>query len=303
MKRSTTRRHRLSSFRATQNIAMLMASAACALCALIPLVWIVGYVIVRGAHAWSFAFFTELPHPPGELGGGVANSIVGSAILIACACVVSLPIGIGGGVYLAEFSKSRGGHVIRFATDLLSSTPSIVIGLFAYILCVVPTHHFSGLAGSFGLSLIMIPIMVRTTESMLRAVPHAIRESAIALGIPTWRVLLRVVVPTARSGIITGVLLAIARIAGETAPLLFTALGNQFWSFNPKNTMASLPMQIFTYAISPYESWQAQAWGATLLLVVSVLGLHIVARMLVRQRTQRAQPPRITEKSTSRSHT
>ncbi len=242
---------------------------------------VLGYVVVHGATSLNLAFFTSTPKPVGESGGGIANAIVGTLILVAVAMVIGLPIGIGSGVYLAEFGRGRLATAVRFTADVLTGIPSITIGLFAYTLIVVPFQTFSAIAGGFALGIIVLPVLTRTTEEMVRLVPASLREGAMALGIPRWRVIVSVILPTARAGIATGAILAVARIAGETAPLLFTAFGNQFWSTSLREPIAALPLQIFAYAISPYDDWHRQAWAGALVLVALVLGLSLTARAFV----------------------
>jgi phosphate transport system permease protein len=245
---------------------------------------ILGYVLIQGGSTVSLNFLTNLPKPTGETGGGMANAIVGTLILIAVACAVSMPTGILSGVYLSEFGDNRFGTTIRFITDVLTGVPSIAIGIFAYALIVLPMHGFSALAGGIAIGIIMIPIITRTTEEMLRLVPTSLREASLALGVPEWRMILRVVLPTAGAGITTGVILAIARAAGETAPLLFTALGNRYWQTDLLHPIAALPLQIFTYAISPYEDWHNQAWAGALILVILILILSVSARLISRNK-------------------
>lgn len=266
------------------NTVMLGSTFVAAFVSLIPLFLILFHLIGKGAHAINWDLFTQLPVPVGEMGGGMANGMLGSLLLIGIACLIGLPIGILGGIYLAEFGGQRLAALLRFTADILNGTPSIVIGLFAYTLIVLPMKGFSALAGGVALGIMMIPTIMRTTEEMLRLVPTALREGAYALGIPYWRTMVSVVLKTARSGIITGILLSVARISGETAPLLFTALGNQFWSTSLGEPIAALPLQIFTYATSPFESWQSQAWAGALTLITMILLFNIGARLFIRQR-------------------
>lgn len=259
---------------------VILAAAA----AIILLFAILGYVVIQGGSTISLTFLTGLPKPTGEVGGGVANAIVGTLILIAIACAISMPTGIMAGIYLSEFGDNRIGTIIRFTTDVLTGVPSIAIGIFAYALIVLPMHGFSAIAGGVAIGVIMIPIITRTTEEMLRLVPNSLREGSLALGIPEWRMILRVVVPTAGAGITTGVILAIARGAGETAPLLFTALGNRYWHTDLFHPISALPLQVFTYAISPYDDWHAQAWAGALVLVILILTLSIAARWISRNK-------------------
>lgn len=251
------------------------------------LVWILATLFIKGLPAMNWAFFTESTPAPGSEGGGMANAIVGSLLIVGLTTVVSTPIGILAGIYLAEFGdRSRVAAVTRFVTDIMLSAPSIVIGLFVYALFVATTKHFSGWSGSVALSLIAVPVVVRTTENMLKLVPGSLREAAFALGIPRWRVSLDVCLRAVQGGVITGILLAVARITGETAPLLFTALNNQFFTWNMNEPMANLPVTIFNFAMSPYENWQSLAWGASALIAILVLLLNIVARVAFQDRTK-----------------
>ncbi len=251
---------------------------------LLPLVLIIGYLMAKGATSLNLDFFTQLPKPVGETGGGMANAIVGTLVLIALACGLGLPIGIGTGVFLAEYSATRLAPAVRFSADVLNGVPSIVIGIYAYTLVVLPTKTFSAYAGGVALGVIMLPIVARTTEEMLRLVPASLREGALALGVPGWRTTLRVVIRTARGGIITGVMLAVARVAGETAPLLFTAFGNQFWHHGLGGPISSLPVQIYTYAISPFDDWHRQAWAGALVLLALIALTSLSVRLLTRGR-------------------
>ncbi|MCL5263911.1 MAG: phosphate ABC transporter permease PstA [Chloroflexi bacterium] len=248
---------------------------------------ILGYVLLQGITAVNLDFLTQLPKPVGEPGGGMVNAIVGTLILVAIACAIALPTGILAGVYLAEFGRNRKGTAIRFVTDVLTGIPSIAIGIFAYALIVLPMRSFSAIAGGVALGIIMMPIVTRTTEEMLMMVPNSLREASLALGIPEWRMILRVVVPTAGAGITTGAMLAIARAAGETAPLLFTALGNRYWQTDLWHPIAALPLQVFAYAIAPYDDWHAQAWAGALVLLALVLLLSVAARVASRNRYAR----------------
>jgi phosphate transport system permease protein len=269
--------------RATSGL-MWVAAVLATLGALVPLAMVLYYVAAQGLPALNLAFLTHMPKPVGEPGGGMANAIVGSLILIGLASAVGLPIGILGGIYLAEFGNNRFGWAVRFAADVLSGVPSIVIGIFAYAVVVMPMKRFSALAGGAALGVMMIPTVIRTTEELVRLVPVSLREAALSLGATHWRTVLRVVLVAAKAGVITGVLLAVARIAGETAPLLFTAFGNRFWSTRVDQPIASLPVQIFTYAIAPYDDWHAQAWAGALVLVALVLILSVAARYATKGR-------------------
>jgi len=249
------------------------------------LFWILFEVVRRGAAAFTPAFFTELPAPPGAEGGGLANAMLGTLIITSLAALFGVPVGMLGGVYLAEYGRSRRfGDVVRFVMSAMMGVPSILVGLFAYGLLVVTIGHFSGWAAVFALSMIMIPIVARTTEEMLLLVPNALREAALAVGSPRWKVTLSVLFRAARGGLVTGVLLAVARVTGETAPLLFTALNSPYWPEKLGQPTANLTVTIFNYAMSPYENWQRAAWGASLLIVVSVLALTLGARALSREK-------------------
>jgi phosphate transport system permease protein len=257
---------------------MLSMTGVCALVAVSALFLILGYLVVRGGASVNWAFFTKLPAPVGEVGGGMANAIVGSGKLLLLAAFIGAPIGFFGAVYLAEFSGLRMAFVVRYAADLLNGVPSIVIGVFAYSVAVLPFKQFSTLAGGFALGLMMIPITLRSTEDFLRSVPNSLREAAMALGASKWKMIATVIVPAAYRGILTAILLAFARVAGETAPLIFTALGNSFWSPGWTQPTASLPVTIYNYALSPYEDWHRQAWAGGLVLLVLILVINIVAR-------------------------
>lgn len=249
-----------------------------------PLVAIFVYLIYKGASSLNLAFFTQPPKPVGEVGGGMANSILGSAILLAVGSAIGVPVGIAGGIFLAEFGRGgRLANTVRFTADVLNGVPSIVMGIAVYSLIVLPQKHFSAFSGGVALGIMMVPTITRTTEEMLLMVPHAIREAALGLGVPNWRSVLSITLTTASPGIITGCMLAFARVAGETAPLLFTAFGNQFWSANLNEPIAALPLQIFIYAISPYDEWHRLAWAGALVLIM----LIVVAVSLVRYVTSR----------------
>jgi phosphate transport system permease protein len=245
------------------------------------LFFILGYLIWNGATAISWSFFTKLPAPVGETGGGMANAIVGSGKILLLATLIGVPIGFLGGVYLNEYGGSTMTFIVRYATDLLNGVPSIVIGIVVYTLIVLPMKHFSALAGGVALGIMMIPIAVRSTEEFLHAVPVSLREAALALGAPKWKAIVTVVIPAALRGIITGTMLDFARVAGETAPLLFTALNNQFWSTGWDQPTATLPVMIFTYAIAPYDDWHRQAWAAGFVLLTFVLAINILARTVL----------------------
>ncbi|HEX3851514.1 MAG TPA: phosphate ABC transporter permease PstA [Polyangiaceae bacterium] len=265
----------------------LFVRSACVLAAviaLIPLVSVLYYVTARGIGGINLDFFTELPKPVGESGGGMANAIVGTLKLVFLACAIGIPPGVLAGVYLAEFGDSRFGKLVRFSADVMSGVPSITVGIFVYSLVVLRTKQFSALAGGIALAVLMLPTVTRTTEELLKLVPESLREAALGLGLPKWRATLRVMLRTAAPGIATGVMLAVARVAGETAPLLFTSFNNRFWSSGLNEPTASLPVNIYTYAVSPYEEWHRQAWAAALVLLLMVLLLNVSARLLVRNR-------------------
>lgn len=265
----------------------MLATLICGLAvviALVPLASLLWLVISKGVKGLNWQFFTELPAPVGEPGGGVANAIVGTLYLVFLSCLFGLPFGIGAGVFLAEKGDGRLGKAVRFTAEVLAGVPSIVVGIVAYGLVVVTLGRFSALAGGFALGLLMVPTLARATEELVRLVPQALREASLALGVPEWKTSLRVVLRTALSGIATAALLAIARAMGETAPLLFTSLNNQYWNFDPSQPTASLTVQIFNYAISPYEEWHQQAWSAALVLLLLVGSLNLVARFFTRQK-------------------
>jgi phosphate transport system permease protein len=259
-------------------------SFACAIVVIAPLGLVLFYLIAAGAGAIDWHFLTQLPKPVGETGGGMANAIVGTLALLGLASLIGVPVGVLGGVYLSEYSGERMNWWIRFGADVLNGVPSIVWGIVAYTLVVVPLKGFSAYAGGAALGFMMIPLIIRTTEEVLLLVPNGYREAALALGIPRWRINLQIVMKTALRGIVTGVLLAGARIAGETAPLLFTAFGNRFWTHHLKDPIAALPLQIFTYAISPYDDWHRQAWAGALVLILMIFLINIGVRALTRGR-------------------
>lgn len=252
---------------------------------LAPLIAIFGYLLYRGVGSINWAFLTQTPKPVGEAGGGMANAIVGSAFILALASLLGVPLGIGAGIYLAEYGRNRLGDVVRFTSDVLNGVPSIVIGIVAYAIVVLYQRHFSALAGGVALAIMMIPTIARTTEEMLLLVPQALREAAYGLGVPRWRTTLSITLRTATSGVITGVMLAFARVAGETAPLLFTAFGNQFWNLRADQPTAALPLQIFAYAISPYDEWHRQAWAGALVLIILIISSVAAVRIAVRHGT------------------
>ncbi len=271
------RRHAVSTL-------MLTLTYTAAAIATLPLLFIILHLLRKGAAFIRPAFFTEMPMPIGEAGGGMANAIVGTLILVGIASVIGLPTGIGAGLYLAERRGTRLANTVRFLSDVLNGLPSIVLGIFAWEFLVRPFGHFSALAGGLALGAMMIPLVTRTTEEMVRLVPTSLREAALALGYPRWRTSVTIILRTALPGIVTGALVAVARIAGETAPLLFTALGNQFWSTSVTEPIAALPLQIFTYAISPYDTAHAQAWAGALVLIALVLVISLAARYATRSR-------------------
>jgi phosphate transport system permease protein len=263
-----------------------MTGVVIALCilAVLPLLFIFGDLVAKGASSINLDFFTKGPAPAGDSGGGVANAIVGTGIVVGIACLIGLPVGIGAGVFLAEYGNGRVGWMVRFVADVLNGTPSIVVGIFAWTFIVKPVGHFSALAGSVALAVLMVPMITRTTEEMVRLVPNSLREAALALGYPRWRTSLAVVVRTALTGIVTGCLVGVARIAGETAPLLFTALGNLNFSVAVSQPIQTLSLQIYVYATGPFDEWHRLAWAAALVLMGLVLILALVARRVTRSR-------------------
>jgi len=256
----------------------------CALLVILPLFLIFFDLVSKGAKELRWSLLTDLPRPVGETGGGIANGIVGSLVVTLLTMAWSVPMAVMCGIYLAEYGRGKFASAVRFAVDSLTGVPSIIMGIFGYILVVLPMKRFSAWAGAAALTMIFIPIVARTTEDMLRTVPRSVREAALALGIERWKTTLRIVVPTASAGILTGILLAMARIVGETAPLLFTVLGNQFWQTRLDQPMAAMPLQVFSYAISPYADWHDKAWAAALVLITLVLLINIGARVLTRER-------------------
>jgi phosphate transport system permease protein len=267
------------------DLIMKMLIGGSALLTTFLLVFILGYIAVQGAPALNLAFFVERPLPFGEPGGGIAPAILGTLVMLSMASLIGIPIGIGAAIYLAEYGRGRFGDGVRFATDLLAGLPSIAVGVFVWAILVKSViGSYSGLAGAVALAIIMIPIITRTVENILQLVPDSLREASLALGVPRWRTTLRVVLPSATGGIVTGVVLSVARAGGETAPLLLTALGSQFFSLDVLNPMASMPVQIYNYAVSPYEDWHAKAWGSALVLVVIIGGLSVLTRLTTRRR-------------------
>lgn len=267
----------ISLYRRAVNQLVTLAAAGAVVLVLTPLLAIFGYLIYRGIGSINWAFLTQTPKPVGEAGGGMANAIAGSALILGIASLIGVPIGIGAGIYLAEYGRNQLGNLIRFTADVLNGVPSIIVGIVAYGLVVLTQSHFSALAGGVALGIMMVPTITRTTEEMLLLVPNAVREAAYGLGVSRWRTTLSITLRTATSGVITGVMLAFARVAGETAPLLFTAFGNQYWNWNVNQPTAALSLQIFTYAISPFDEWHRQAWaGALILIILIVLAVSAV---------------------------
>jgi phosphate transport system permease protein len=274
-------RRQLSFRRRAINAIMLSATGICALVSIGVLFFILGYLLIQGGKFLNWDFFTKLPAPVGETGGGMANAIIGSGKILLLATVIGVPIGFLAGVFLAEYGNAVFSSIVRFVADLLNGVPSIVMGIFAYTLIVLRTKHFSAVAGGVALGIMMIPIALRSTEEFLRAVPISLREGAMALGAKKWKVIVTVIVPAAISGILSGMMLNLARVAGETAPLLFTALSNQFWSPGWNQPTASLPVMIYTYAIAPYPDWHRQAWAAGFILLALVFVVNVTARLIV----------------------
>ena len=272
---TTSLRRRLSNWIALGSITLA------ALIVTVPLFLILGTVVVRGLGTFNWAFLTQIPKPIGEEGGGMGNAILGSVLLLGFASLIGVPLGIGAGIFLAEYGRNKFGNIVRFTADVLNGVPSVVIGMTAWALVVVPQGHFSLLSGSVALGIMMIPVISRTTEEVLLLVPQSIREAALGLGIPKWRTILSVVLRSASAGIVTSVMLAFARIAGESAPLMFTAFGNEFWSSNPNQPVAALPLQIYKYAIQPYEQAHAQAWTAALVLISMIVLTVVFVRFIV----------------------
>jgi len=275
-------------WRKSLNVVMLTLTGVAAFGVVAVLFLILGYFIWNGGTSLNLDFFTKLPRPEGEVGGGVANAIVGSLKLLLLAAIIGLPVGLLAGVYLAEFGGKTFSFMVRYTTDLLNGVPSIVIGMFAYSLVVLPVKHYSALAGGAALGLMVVPITVRATEEFLRAIPNTLREGAMALGASKWKTIATVIVPAASGGIITGMLLALARVAGETAPLIFTALGNQYWSPGWGQPISALPLIVYNYAISPYDDWHRQAWASGLVLLSLVLLANIGCRLVISRKGVRS---------------
>jgi phosphate transport system permease protein len=271
-------------WRKFKNALMQVVTCVCALLVVVPLCLVFYHVLRSGLGSINWAFFTQLPKPVGENGGGMANAIVGTFELLGLAAVIGVPVGVLGGIFLSEYGSVRLNWSIRFGADVLNGVPSIIWGMVVYAMVVVPLKRFSAMAGGIVLGMMMIPLIMRTTEEVLRLVPNGYREAALALGIAQWRTILQIVVRTALKGIVTGVLLALARVAGETAPLLFTAFGNRFWNHHLSDPIAALPLQIFNYAISPYEDWHRQAWAGALVLLMFVAIVNVSVRVLTRDR-------------------
>jgi len=272
---TTSLRRRLSNW-----VALGLVTLA-ALIVTVPLFLILGTVVVRGLGTFNWAFLTQIPKPIGEEGGGMGNAILGSVLLLSFASLIGVPLGIGAGIFLAEYGRNKFGNVVRFTADVLNGVPSVVIGMTAWALVVVPQGHFSLISGSVALGIMMIPVISRTTEEVLLLVPQSIREAALGLGIPKWRTIISVVLRSASAGIVTSVMLAFARIAGDSAPLMFTAFGNEFWSSSPNQPVAALPLQIYKYAIQPYEQAHAQAWTAALVLISMIVLTVVFVRFMV----------------------
>ncbi len=268
------------------NAVMLSLTGLATLLAVIPLIWILSYVVLEGGSFLSVDFFTQLPTPVGVPGGGIANAIFGSALVVGIACGIAIPISLAAAFYVADHPDTSLGILVRFGTDVLSGIPSIVMGIFAYTVIVLPQKHFSAFSGGFALAIIMTPIVLRTTEEMLKLVPRNLREGSLALGAPEWKTSLQVMLPAALNGVVTGVMLGIARVAGEAAPMIFTAFGNPFFSTDPNQPIATLPHTIYVYAISPYKDWHDKAWTTALVLIAFVLGLNVLARLVTARRTR-----------------
>ena len=269
----------LSIRRRVTNWIMTGSAGIAAVLVLAPLIAIFGYLIYKGVGAINWAFLTQLPKPVGEVGGCMGNGIVGSAMILGIGSLIGVPLGVGSGIYLSEFGRNKYSQIIRFTADLLNGVPSIVMGIAVYALVVLRQAHFSALSGGIALGIMMVPTIARTTEEMLLMVPHSVREAAMGLGVSQWRTTLSITLPSASAGVITGVMLAFARVAGETAPLLFTAFGNQYWNRDPSQPTAALPLQIYTYAISPFDDWHRQAWAGALVLIVLIVTAVTLVRV------------------------
>ena len=278
------RTKRLGIRRRVTNWAMTGSAGLAAALVLAPLIAIFGYLVYKGIGAINWAFLTQLPKPVGEVGGGMGNGILGSAIILGIGSLMGVPLGVGAGIYLSEFGRNKYSQIIRFTADVLNGVPSIVMGIAVYALVVLKQGHFSALSGGVALGIMMVPTIARTTEEMLLMVPHAVREAAMGLGVSQWRTTLSITLPSAMSGVITGIMLAFARVAGETAPLLFTAFGNQYWNHNPEQPTAALPLQIYTYAISPFDDWHRQAWAGALVLIVLIVTAVTLVRVVAERR-------------------
>lgn len=266
------------------NKAMLFLCVIATVVSVVPLLYIFFHTTFSGLAAINFDFFTQMPKPVGEEGGGMANSIIGTLILVSLGSVIGIPVGVLSGIYVSEYSNSIFSNIVKFVTDVLSGIPSIIIGIFAYGVIVLPMGGFSALAGGFALGIIMIPTVTRTTEEMLKLVPSNLREASLALGVSRWKTSIKIVLKTASTGIITGILLAIARVAGETAPLLFTSFGNRFWNLTLTEPMDSMPVRIFNYAISPFDEWHAQAWAGAFILIFLIFVLNLVVRIVTKDK-------------------
>ncbi len=271
-------------WRKTKSTIMIVLSVLCAVVAIIPLFIILFYTVSQGLSSINWAFFTQMPKPAGEPGGGMANALMGTGILIAIGSIIGLPVGILSGIYLSQNRSSWFAQSVRFLAEVLNGIPSIVIGVVAYIIVVIPMKHFSAIAGGFALGILMMPLVTRTTEEMINLIPNSVREAALGLGIPRWKATLFVILPAAFKGIFTGVLLSIARAAGETAPLLFTALGNRFWSTDLGQPIASLTVFIYDYAKAPFDDWNRQAWAAALVLILLIMSINILFRLVTRKK-------------------
>lgn len=279
-KAGTLKLQRISWTRRLTDYAVTTFAVGASIVVVIPLLAIFGYVVMKGIGSINWAFLTQTPKPVGEAGGGMANAVIGSGIILLLASAVGIPLGVGAGVYLAEFGRNKFGNAVRFVADVLNGVPSIVVGIAVYGLIVIRQKHFSALAGGVALGIMMIPTVSRATEEMLLMVPRTIREAAWGLGVPNWRTTLSVSLKTAQAGVITGIMLAFARAAGETAPLLFTAFGNQFWNLNVNQPTAAVPLQVFVYAISPFDEWHRQAWAGALVLIVLIVGAVTAVRIV-----------------------